>query len=104
MLLVGQFAMGLLGLLIPWAAPGLPLIASVAGVGLFLFSLRSVVFAYAPDVAPGEMGASTVGVLFGAQQVVTAFSPLIVGIFADWMGRAWPCCWRRRSRCSAASW
>ena len=58
----------------------------MAGVGLFLFSLRSVVFAYALDVAPGEMGASTVGVLFGAQQVVTAFSPLLVGVFADWMG------------------
>jgi MFS transporter, FSR family, fosmidomycin resistance protein len=85
-LLVGQFAMGLLGLLIPFAAPGLPLIASVAGVGLFLFALRSVVFAYALDVAPGEMGASTVGVLFGAQQVVTAFSPLLVGVFADWLG------------------
>jgi MFS family permease len=85
-LLVGQLAMGLLGLLIPWSTPGLPLIATVAGVGLFLFSLRSVVFAYALDVAPGEMGASTVGVLFGAQQVVTAFAPLVVGLLADWLG------------------
>jgi len=85
-LLVGQLAMGLLGLLIPWSTPGLPLIATVAGVGLFLFSLRSVVFAYALDVAPGEMGASTVGVLFGAQQIVTAFAPLLVGLIADWLG------------------
>ena len=85
-LLVGQLAMGLLGLLIPWAAPGPPLVATLAGVGLFLFALRSVVFAYALDVAPGEMGASTVGVLFGAQQVVTAFAPALVGVFADHAG------------------
>src|SRR5581483_4831819 len=74
-LLVGLGAIGVLGLLIPWAAPGLLFIATLGGVGLFLFALRSVVFAYALDVAPGEMGASTVGVLFGAQQIVTAFSP-----------------------------
>ena len=51
-----------------------------------MFALRSVVFAYALDVAPGEMGASTVGVLFGAQQIVTAFSPIVVGLFADHAG------------------
>ncbi len=85
-LLVGLLAIGLLGLLIPWAAPGAPLVATLGGVGLFLFALRSVVFAYALDVAPGEMGASTVGVLFGAQQIVTAFCPALVGLFADHAG------------------
>jgi hypothetical protein len=62
-------------LLVGQLAVDVPLIAALAGVGLFRFALRSVTFAYAPDVAPGEMGASTVGVLFGAQQIATAFCP-----------------------------
>ena len=51
-----------------------------------MFALCSVVFACALAVAPGEMGASTVGVLFGAQQIVTAFCPALVGLVADHAG------------------
>ena len=43
-------------------------------------------FAHALDVAPGDLGASTVGVLFGAQQIVTAFAPAVVGLLADQLG------------------
>jgi FSR family fosmidomycin resistance protein-like MFS transporter len=85
-LLVGLFAVGVCGLLVPLAPLGSPLIATLAGTGLFLFALRSVVFAHALDVAPGEFGASTVGVLFGAQQIVTAFAPALVGVLADHFG------------------
>jgi FSR family fosmidomycin resistance protein-like MFS transporter len=87
-LLVGLLAVGGLGLLVPLAPLGLPLVATLAGVGIFLFSLRAVVFAHALDVAPGELGASTVGVLFGAQQVFTAFVPALVGVLADHLGLA----------------
>ncbi len=85
-LLAGLLAVGVLALAIPWAAPGPPLLLVLAGVGLFLFALRAVVFAHALDAAPGELGASTVGVLFGVQQVVTAFAPALVGLFADHAG------------------
>ncbi len=85
-LLVGLLAVGTLGLLIPWMPPGVPLFATLAGVGLFLFALRAVVFASALDAAPGEMGASTVGVVFGAQMLVVAFVPTLVGLLADHAG------------------
>jgi MFS family permease len=85
-LFVGLLAVGTLGLLVPWAPPGVPLFATLAGVGLFLFALRAVVFAAALDAAPGEMGASTVGVVFGAQMLVVAFVPTLIGLLADRAG------------------
>jgi MFS transporter, FSR family, fosmidomycin resistance protein len=85
-LLVGLLAVGTLGLLIPWAPPGAPLFATLAGVGLFLFALRAVTFALALDAVPGEMGASTVGVVFSAQMFVVAFAPTLIGLFADRVG------------------
>jgi FSR family fosmidomycin resistance protein-like MFS transporter len=85
-LLVGLLAIGGLGLLVPIAPPGLPLMATLAGVGVFLFAMRAVTFAHALDSAPGELGASTVGVLFGAQQIVTAFMPALTGLLADHFG------------------
>jgi MFS family permease len=85
-LLVGLFAVGTLGLLIPWVPPGVPLFVTLACVGLFLFALRSVTLASALDAAPGEMGASTVGVVFSAQMLMTAFAPTLIGLFADRVG------------------
>jgi MFS family permease len=85
-LLVGLFAVGTLGLLIPWMPPGVPLFAILAAVGLFLFALRSVTLASALDAAPGEMGASTVGVVFSAQMLMVALAPTLIGLFADRVG------------------
>jgi MFS family permease len=85
-LLVGLFAVGTLGLLIPWMPPGVPLFVTLACVGLFLFALRSVTLASALDAAPGEMGASTVGVVFSAQMLMVAFAPTLIGLFADRVG------------------
>jgi MFS family permease len=85
-LLVGLLAVGGLVLLLPAMAPGLPLLLTLAGVGLFLFALRAVVFAQALDVAPPELGGSTVAVLFGVQQLGVAFAPLLVGLVADRAG------------------
>ena len=85
-LLLGLFAVGTLGLLIPWMPPGAPLFAILAAVGLFLFALRSVTLASALDAAPGEMGASTVGVVFSAQMLMVALAPTLIGLFADRVG------------------
>lgn len=55
-------------------------------LGLFLFSMRPIIFAYAMDVTPKELGATTVGFVFSTNQVLSALSPFIAGIIADVLG------------------
>lgn len=55
-------------------------------LGLFLFSVRPVNFAYALEITPKEVGATTVGFIFGLNTTFAALAPLIAGIVADRVG------------------
>ncbi|MBI4288526.1 MAG: MFS transporter [Chloroflexi bacterium] len=60
--------------------------ASLVVLGLFLFSVRPVLFAYALEITPKETGATTVGFIFGLNTAFAALAPLIAGIVADRVG------------------
>jgi MFS family permease len=65
-------------------AGGSPLfIALIALLGFFLYATRPVIQAWLLDVTPGNMGGSSIGVLFGAQAVGGALGPLFGGMIAD---------------------
>jgi MFS family permease len=89
-LLAGLIVAGLLCLLLPATAPGVPLYAVLAAVGLFLYALRSVIFAYALDVSAGGVAASTVGFIFGIQGLVAGLAPAALGYIAESAGPASP--------------
>ncbi|MDO8552873.1 MAG: hypothetical protein Q7S01_05145 [bacterium] len=55
-------------------------------LGLFLFSVRPVNFAYALEVTPKDIGATTVGFIFGLNTAFAALAPLAAGIIADRVG------------------
>lgn len=55
-------------------------------LGLFLFSMRPIIFAYAMDVTPKELGATTVGFVFSTNQILSALSPFLAGLIADLIG------------------
>lgn len=59
---------------------------SLVVLGLFLFSVRPVNFAYAMEVTPKEVGATTVGFIFGLNTAFAALAPLAAGIIADRVG------------------
>jgi len=61
-------------------------LVSLIMLGLFLFSMRPIIFAYAMDVTPKEVGATTVGFVFSTNQILSAFAPFIVGVIADMAG------------------
>ena len=52
-------------------------------IGLLHFSLRPIIFAYALDVTPSEIGASTVGFVFSVNQAFSTLSPILIGYLAD---------------------
>lgn len=89
-LLVGLIVAGLLCLLLPGTAPGPGLFALLAAVGLFLYALRSVIFAYALDVSAGGVAASAVGFIFGIQGLVAGLAPAALGYVALAAGPASP--------------
>lgn len=59
---------------------------SLMVLGLFLFSVRPVNFAYAMEVTPKDIGATTVGFIFGLNTAFAALAPLAAGIIADRVG------------------
>ena len=61
-------------------------IATLAVLGFFLFSLQPVVLAWMMDVAPPQLGGTTVSSLFGIQALFAGFSPVICGFIADRFG------------------
>jgi MFS family permease len=66
--------------------PGIPLMVSVGLLGFFHYSLRPIIFAYALDVAPPEIGATTISFVFTWNQILSAISPLLGGLLADAYG------------------
>ena len=55
-------------------------------IGLMHYSLRPIIFAFAMDVTPAEMGASTIGFMFSINQTFSALSPVLIGYLADLYG------------------
>jgi MFS family permease len=65
---------------------GAPMMVSVALLGFFHYSLRPIIFAFALDVTPTEIGATTVSYVFAWNQTFAAISPMIGGLLADMFG------------------
>ncbi|HEX4921089.1 MAG TPA: MFS transporter, partial [Candidatus Bathyarchaeia archaeon] len=61
-------------------------IGALAVLGFFLFSLQPVILAWMMDVAPENIGGTTVSSLFGIQSLFAGFSPAICGFIADHFG------------------
>jgi MFS family permease len=65
---------------------GLLFLVALFGIGLFLFSMRPVIFAYLADIVPPELGATSVGVLFTANMAFSALAPVVAGLVSDHFG------------------
>ena len=61
-------------------------IALIAVLGFFLYATRPVIQAWLLDIAPKNMGGSSIGVLFGAQAIGAALGPYFGGMIADRYG------------------
>ena len=61
-------------------------VGALAVLGFFLFSLQPVILAWMMDIAPSELGGTTVSTLFGIQSLFAGFSPAICGFIADRFG------------------
>jgi MFS family permease len=55
-------------------------------LGFFLFSLHPVILAWMMDLAPKNIGGTTVSALFGIQSLFSGFAPPICGFIADRFG------------------
>ncbi|MCL5023662.1 MAG: MFS transporter [Nitrospirae bacterium] len=55
-------------------------------IGFFLYSLRPVLFSWAMELAPREMGGSVVGIQFSFQSILAALAPVVGGWIADKWG------------------
>ena len=58
----------------------------IAVLGFFLYAIRPVIQAWTLEATPKHMGGSAIGVLFGAQSLGAAVSPLLGGLIADRFG------------------
>lgn len=61
-------------------------IAVLGVLGFFLFSLQPVILAWMMDLAPQNIGGTTVSALFGIQSLFASFAPPICGFIADRFG------------------
>jgi MFS family permease len=61
-------------------------IGGLAILGFFLFSLSPVMLAWMMDLAPKNIGGTTVSALFGIQSLFAAFAPPVCGFIADRFG------------------
>jgi len=65
---------------------GILLMICMAFLGFFHYSLRPIIFAFALDVTPAEIGATTVSYVFTWNQAISAICPLLGGFLADRFG------------------
>jgi MFS transporter, FSR family, fosmidomycin resistance protein len=61
-------------------------VALVAVLGFFLYAIRPVIQAWLLETTPGNLGGSSIGILFGAQALGAAVGPLLAGMVADRQG------------------
>ena len=66
--------------------PGPALMMAVGALGFFHYSLRPIIFAFALDVTPPEVGATTISYVFTWNQALSAAAPLVGGLLADAFG------------------
>ena len=77
------------GLMVSVLAPlreGVIFGAALIVVGLFLFSVRPVLFAQAMDLTRAQVGGTTVSFLFGINMLFSSLSPFMAGWLADQAG------------------
>ena len=77
---------GLAVLAITAVPAGIPMMVSVGMLGFFHYSLRPIIFAFALDVTPPEIGATTVSYVFAWNQTFSAIAPIVGGFLADAFG------------------
>ncbi|HSH70866.1 MAG TPA: MFS transporter [Deferrisomatales bacterium] len=77
---------GLATVAITLVGPGAPLGISLALLGIFHYSLRPIIFAFALDLTPPDMGAATISYVFTWNQGFSALAPLVGGVLADLYG------------------
>ena len=58
----------------------------LALIGFFLYSTQPVLNAWALDVAPPELGGTSIGILFASQSLLGGLAPVIGGVIADTYG------------------
>jgi sugar phosphate permease len=58
----------------------------LALIGFFLYSTQPVLNAWALDVAPPELGGTSIGILFASQSLLGGLAPVIGGVIADNFG------------------
>jgi MFS transporter, FSR family, fosmidomycin resistance protein len=85
-LISGLIIGGVSMLAIPSLAAGPYVLIPLITIGIFLRSLRPVIFAHALDVAPPHLKGSTVGLLFTTNQCFSGVGPLIAGMLSDIYG------------------
>ena len=85
-LIFGLVIGGVSMLAIPSLATGPFVLIPLISIGIFLRSLRPVIFAHALDVAPPHLKGSTVGLLFTTNQCFSGVGPLIAGMLSDIYG------------------
>lgn len=61
-------------------------VLALALIGFFLFSLTPVLNAWALDVAPPELGGTSIGILFATQSLLGGIAPVVGGAIADAWG------------------
>ena len=61
-------------------------IGILAFLGFFMFSLGPVMVAWMMDLAPQNIGGTTVSALFGINSLFAGFAPAICGFIADRFG------------------
>jgi MFS family permease len=77
---------GLCVLAIAVVGTGAPLAVSLALLGVFHYSLRPIIFAFALDITPPDMGAATISYIFTWNQSLSAVAPMLGGVLADLFG------------------
>lgn len=82
-LITGLFAGAACVLLLTLAPIGLPFQMTLFAIGVFLYSIRPVIFAAAFDVTPRELGGSLVGLLFTANFACSTLAASLAGWVAD---------------------
>jgi MFS family permease len=58
----------------------------LALIGFFLYSTQPVLNAWALDIAPPELGGTSIGILFAAQSLLGGLAPVVGGMLADEYG------------------
>jgi len=58
----------------------------LALIGFFLYSTQPVLNAWALDIAPPELGGTSIGILFAAQSLLGGLAPVLGGVLADAFG------------------